>query len=150
MKAIRKDNVTPEQWAHRLAVQRARRARPEVRERERKRERERWPTSNKKKRANEYQRARRAAGYYKPSDERRKARRATDLEFRERLKASIRASYAKNPDYYRAHVAKHRERVSPCYAASVLKVPVSQLTPELIELVRAHLFLKRELRKQTK
>lgn len=65
---------------------------------------------------------------------------------------------AENLTCVRRYRALHRDKlleserkrhriVTPAYVATLLEIPVSALTPELIEFVRAHLKLKRQLRK---
>ena len=147
MKIIRKSTSTPEAWALRMAQQRARRAKPGARAAENARARELWPKSGKKARQAEYERKRRAMGCYVAGDKRKRDKTLADPARRARYLATQRACYWKKREHYLAHVRSHRDRVTPSYAASILKLPVAAVPAPAVELVRAYLTLKRELRK---
>ena len=143
----RKSEMTPEAWATRMQRQRERMAKPGAKERKREQARALWPASRKKAIAPEKERARRAAGKCVASDARRRANEAADPALKARRKAQQRECYRKRRSHYLAQQAGYRATVSPCYAASVLKLPVAIIPPEVIALVRAHIQLKRQIQK---
>ena len=149
MKTYRKATMSPAAWARRMAMQRDRRARPEIRERINARARELWPTSEKKQRAKAYQKARRAKGACAAADARRRERMKTNKPLAAKRKASQRLAYWKRRHHYIAKEAKRRRDMTPSYCAQVLHAPVEQMTPELVQLVQSHLRLKRTIHEKT-
>ena len=145
-----KSEMTPEAWEARMQRQREWRAKPGVKERKREQDRARWPTSRAKATANERMRAARAAGKCASSDARRKAKEAADPSFKARRLECQMACYRKKREQYIAKQASYREEVSPCYAATLLRLPVAIIPPELIALYREHILLKRQIRNQSK
>ena len=145
-----KSEMTPEAWEARMQRQREWRAKPGVMERRRARDRELWPTSRAKAISAEKERARRAAGKCAAIEARRRAKAAADPVIKARRSACSMACYRKKREHYKARGAEYRNEVSPCYAANLLKLPVAIIPPEVIETVRAHILLKRQIRNQRK
>ena len=138
--------MTPEAWAARMQRQIKRRAKPGAKERRNEQARALWPTSRQRAIGPEKERARRAAGKCVASDARRRDREAADPALKARRNEAQMASYRKKREHYLAQQAAYRATVSPCYAASVLKLPVAIIPPEVIALVRDHIILKRQLK----
>lgn len=146
----RKSEMTTEAWAARMQRQREWRAKPGVMDRRRARDRELWPTSRAKAISAEKERERRADGKCAAIEARRRAKAAADPALKALRSACKMACYRKKREHYLARQANHRAAVSPCYAASIMKIPVAIIPPEVIALVRDHILLKRQIINQSK
>lgn len=68
----------------------------------------------------------------------------------EKANARNARQYFKNPEKTKKRVNRHREHLAPHYVASLLRLAIAELTPELFELKREQILTTRALRELKK
>ncbi len=124
-----------------MARQRQRRTDPAIRAAELAADRERWPKRRDKRCA---QMRAWLNKNYATRYEKQKAYRARMIEL---VRKWCRDCYHRNPAKTLERERRGRETITKSYAACVLNIPVSAIPDDFMPLYRAHLQLKRELRR---
>ena len=92
-----------------------------------------------------------AAARYAANPEKAKARQvAWRAANPEKVKALDAVWRARNPEKVKARQVAYCDELRPAYVANALRIPVTQVTPELLELKRLQLTIHRGLKAATK
>jgi len=137
-------------WENRMAKQREKYTDPAKREKRQKDEREKyWP--KRKDRVSEYRknwaREYRKAGGTRAADRKKQAAIKADPKRLAHYIATRKKWYRKNAESVTKRHQSYCDNITRAYVAARLKLPAKGIPGEVVDLYKAHLTLKREIRK---